>query len=65
MRDSAEIDNAGGSLMSVYELEGPRTSRETHARCKAYLDAVNREIELLIRRTWPGHRAALRQQGAL
>lgn len=63
LKDSAEIDNANVSLMTVYELEGPSTSRDTHRRCRAYLDAVNREIELQIRKTWPSHRATLSQQG--
>lgn len=65
LKDSAEIDNAGARLMTVYELEGPITSRDTHARCKAYLNAVNREIEILIRKTWPSHRKALRRQGLI
>lgn len=65
MKDSAEIDNAGARLMSVYELEEATTSRETYRRCKAYLDAVNQEIELLIRKTWPSHHDALRRQGLL
>ncbi|MCH9675571.1 MAG: AAA family ATPase [Gammaproteobacteria bacterium] len=65
MKDSAEIDNAGGSLMTVYELSGPRTSRATHNRCKAYLDAVNREIEIEIQRTWPSCRQLLSQEGLL
>jgi chromosome partitioning protein len=65
MKDSAEIDNAGARLMSVYELEAATTSRETYRRCKAYLDAVNREIELLIRKTWPSHHEALRREGVI
>ena len=63
MKDSAEIDNACGRLMTVYELEAPITSREVHRRAKVYLDAVNREIETLIRKTWPSHQDALRQEG--
>lgn len=63
MKDSAEIDNAGGLLMSVYELQRPMTSAEVHKRAKAYLDSVNREIELLIRKTWPSHREQLREDG--
>ena len=31
LRDSAEIDNASARLMTVYELDAPVTSRETHA----------------------------------
>ena len=63
MKDSAEVDNACGRLMTVYELEGPITSREVHKRAKVYLDAVNREIETLIRKTWPSHQERLRQEG--
>lgn len=65
MKDSAEIDNAGGLLMSVYELEGPMTSAEVHKRAKVYLDAVNKEIELLIRKTWPSHLESLREEGVV
>ncbi len=60
MKDSAEIDNAGGRLMSVYELVGPITSKQTHDRCRGYLDAVNREIDTDIRKTWPSHAQKLR-----
>ncbi len=65
MKDSAEIDNAGGRLMTVYELEGPMTSRETHNRCKAYLDAMCEEIEVMVRKTWPSHRESLRKEGLI
>jgi len=65
MKDSAEIDNAGGRLMSVYELESHITSRETHQRCKAYLNGVNREIEILIRKTWPSNYKSLRAEGLI
>jgi len=65
MKDSAEIDNACGRLMTVYELESPITSREVHTRAKVYLDAVNREIETLIRKTWPSHQERLRREGLI
>ncbi len=65
MKDSAEIDNACGRLMTVYELEGPITSREVHKRAKVYLDSVNREIETLIRKTWPSHTERLREEGLI
>lgn len=65
LKDSAEIDNASARLQTVYELEGPVTSKQTHARCKAYLNAVNSEIELLIRKTWPSHTKSLRKQGLI
>lgn len=65
LKDSAEIDNATANLMSVYELTGPATRTETHKRCRAYLDAVGREIELLARKTWPSHHNDLRKEGLL
>jgi len=65
MRDSAEIDNASARLMSVYELEQPVTSRETYLRGLTYLNGVNAEIELQIRRTWPSHEPRLRSGGFL
>ena len=65
MKDSAEIDNACGRLMTVYELEGPITSPKVHKRAKVYLDLVNREIETLIRKTWPSHQEGLRREGLI
>jgi chromosome partitioning protein len=65
LKDSAEIDNATASLSTVYEMTGPATRTETHKRCRAYLDAIGREVEGLIRLTWPSHHAALRKEGAL
>ncbi|QEW23407.1 Sporulation initiation inhibitor protein soj (plasmid) [Paracoccaceae bacterium] len=65
LKDSAEIDNATANLMSVYEISGPATRTETHKRCRVYLDAVGREVETLIRKTWPSHHADLRKEGIL
>jgi chromosome partitioning protein len=65
LKDSAEIDNASARLMTVYELEGPVTSRETYQRCLTYLNAVNMEIETQIRLTWPSHAGRLRAEGVL
>lgn len=65
LKDSAEIDNAAANLQSVYELTGPVTRTETHKRCRTYLDAVGKEVETLIRKTWPSHHAALRKEGIL
>lgn len=65
LKDSAEIDNATANLSTVYELTGPATRTETHKRCRAYLDAVGREIETLARKTWPSHHRALRKEGIL
>lgn len=65
LKDSAEIDNATANLSTVYELTGAQTRTETHKRCRVYLDAIGREIETLIRKTWPSHHAALRKEGIL
>ena len=65
LKDSAEIDNATANLMSVYEITGAATRTETHKRCRVYLDAVGREVETLIRKTWPSHVGALRKEGIL
>ena len=63
LKDSAEIDNATARLMTVYELEGPMTSKSVRDRCLTYLDGVNGEIELEIRKTWPSHLGRLRKEG--
>ena len=65
LKDSAEIDNASARLMTVYELEGPVTSRETYQRCLTYLNGVNTEIETQIRLTWPSQVGRLRVEGVL
>ncbi|MEO1495320.1 MAG: AAA family ATPase [Pseudomonadota bacterium] len=65
LRDSAEIDNATANLMTVYEITGAATRTETHRRCRAYLDAFGREVEVLIRRCWPSHHARLAEEGML
>lgn len=65
MKDSAEIDNAGARLMTAYELTKPITSKKTHERCMVYLNSLNKEIEILVRKTWLSHREALRQEGVV
>jgi chromosome partitioning protein len=65
LKDSAEIDNASARLMTVYELEGPVTSRETYQRGLTYLNAANAEVETLIRLTWPSHAERLRSDGVI
>ena len=65
MKDSAEIDNAGRDMKTVYDLVRPMTSKATHDRCLGYLNAVNLEIENRIRCIWPSHRDALRKQAII
>lgn len=65
IKDSAEIDNASARFETVYEQPVALTSREVHRRCLAYLDGLNRELEILVRRTWPSHHEALREAGLM
>lgn len=65
VKDSAEIDNASARFETVYEQPGPLTSREVHRRCVAYLDGLNRELEVLVRGTWPSHHESLRKAGLM
>ena len=65
LKDSAEIDNASARMMTVYDLDGPVTSRETYQRCLTYLNGVNAEVETLIRLTWPSQTDKLRVEGVL
>lgn len=59
--DSAEFDTASVEMRTVYEHHGAKS--QTHRRCRANLDQVMGELELMIRRTWPSQRAALRGEG--
>jgi chromosome partitioning protein len=65
IKDSAEIDNASARFETVYEQPGPLTSREVHRRCLAYLDGLNRELEIMVRGTWPSHHDDLRKAGLM
>ena len=65
LKDSAEIDNASARMMTVYDLDGPVTSRETYQRCLTYLNGVNAEVQQLIRLTWPSQSDRLRAEGVL
>jgi chromosome partitioning protein len=63
LRDSAEIASAGNRQRTVYELNNPITSPKVHNRCLNILDSVNKEVELLIRRSWASHAKSLREAG--
>jgi chromosome partitioning protein len=65
LRDSAEIDNASARLMTVYELDQPATSRETHNRALSHLNAVSLEIETEIRKTWPSQQQRLTDEAMI
>ena len=58
-----EIASAGNRQRTVYELNSPITSPKVHNRCLNILDSVNKEVELLIRRSWPSHAKSLREAG--
>ena len=42
MKDSAEIDNVTARLMTVYEMNGPMTSKPVRDRCLTYLNGGQR-----------------------
>ncbi len=63
MKDSAEIDNVTARLMTVYEVNGPMTSKAVRDRCLTYLNGVNEEILVDIRSTWPSHAERMRKEG--
>lgn len=65
LKDSAEIDNATARLKTVYEVSGAATRTDTHRRCRSLFDAVNHEIEIRIRKTWPSHHARLVSEGLI
>jgi hypothetical protein len=49
----------------LYEATNDLVPRKTLKRGKASFDAVNAEILTLIRRCWPSHAQALRQNEGL
>ena len=63
LKDSAEIDNVTARLMTVYEVDGPMTSKSVRDRCLTYLNGVNQEILVDVRSTWPSHALRLRKEG--
>ena len=65
VKDSEEVDNASTRLKTIYELDKPITSSKVHNRARNYFDAFNGEVELLMRKTWPSHKQALRDKGLL
>nr|WP_230975824.1 AAA family ATPase [Acetobacter garciniae] len=50
--ESAEISHAAIRMMSVYELDRAVGSAKTHKRCRANLDEVMGQIEILIKGMW-------------
>src|SRR5215469_1786543 len=52
MLKSTAISDAGLTKQTVYEISRQGMTRSTYSRAVEALDAVNREIELLLRRAW-------------
>jgi len=65
MKDSAEVDNAATNFMTVLEQSAPTGSRGTYKRARAFIQAVGNEIELEVRKTWPSHHEALKNDGLI
>ena len=63
LKDSAEIDNVTARLMTVYEVNGPMTSKAVRDRCLTYLNGVNEEVLVDVRSTWPSHAERMRKEG--
>lgn len=53
IKTSAEIDNATSRMKTVFELDKPVTSHDTHNRCVSFLNAVCLDIEQEVLKTWP------------
>lgn len=65
IKTTAELDNAGIRLQTLYELDRPSGSRRTYQRAINMFDAAHAEIEHLIRSNWPSHARSLRELGLL
>lgn len=50
--ESAEISHAAIRMMSVYELDKAIGSAKTHKRCRANLDEVMSQVEVLVKEMW-------------
>lgn len=52
IKTSAEIDNATSRMKTVFELDRPVTSHDTHNRCVSFLNGVCLDIENEVLKTW-------------
>jgi chromosome partitioning protein len=59
IKTSAEIDNATSRMKTVFELDRPVTSHDTHNRCLSFLNAVCLDIENEVLKTWASRAGAL------
>jgi chromosome partitioning protein len=60
IKTSAEIDNATSRMKTVFELDKPVTSHDTHNRCVSFLNAVCLDIEHEVLKTWPSRAGKIR-----
>jgi chromosome partitioning protein len=58
-----ELQKTASDMVTIYETEQPRGSRETYNRAVVMLDAVNEEILLAVRQLWHQQRIANEQGG--
>lgn len=61
LKSSAEFGNATSKQKSVYDMSESTTNHQVRKRCLAQLNALNGEIEQLIRGQWPNTPAIDRQ----
>lgn len=54
---SAAITNAASAFKTVYDLEGPSSSKRTYKRCMENLECVFGEVEELIQAVWTSRRS--------
>lgn len=65
LKDSAEINNAGVRLYTVYELDKAERSKGSRDRALNLLDTVFSEVEGLIRVCWPSRSEDLKARGLI
>lgn len=65
LKDSAEINNAGVRLYTVYELDKAERSKSSRDRALNLLDTVFGEIEELMCACWPSRSEDLRARGLI
>jgi chromosome partitioning protein len=62
LKSSAEFGNATSKQKTVYDMSESTTNHQVRKRCLAQLNALNGEIEQLIRSQWPNTPAVDRQE---
>jgi chromosome partitioning protein len=65
MTDTSEIDIARKEMRTLYDQAAPNRANDPLALAVRYLDRVNEEMELRIRRTWASHQKKLLNEARL